>query len=77
MPRYRCVLTPDVADSELIAMLPAQAMRGGLATGATSPAFEVAYEIDAPDIASVELWLAERSIPASSVSALEEIAADA
>jgi len=51
-------------------------MRGGPAAGATSPAFEVAYEIDAPDIASVELWLSERSIPASSVCALEEIAVD-
>jgi len=70
------VLTPDVVDSELIAMLPAQSMRGGPAAGATSPAFEVAYEIDAPDIASVELWLSERSIPASSVCALEEIAVD-
>ncbi len=74
MPRYRCVLTPDVNDNELMAMLP---QRAGASGEAARPAFEIAYEFSAPDIASVQQWLLDRSIPESSVTALEELPADA
>ncbi|MAF13026.1 hypothetical protein CMK11_21450 [Candidatus Poribacteria bacterium] len=73
MPRYRCVLMPDVNDSELVAMLPQRAMRAGMTAG---PAFEIAYEFNAPDMASVEQWLLDRAIPPSSVTALEELPAE-
>jgi hypothetical protein len=76
VPRYRCVLMPDVNDNELVAMLPQRAMRAGMAAGATNPAFEIAYEFSAPDMASVEQWLLDRAIPPSSVTALEELPAD-
>ncbi len=76
MPRYRCVLMPDVNDSELVAMLPQRAMRAGTTAGTAGPAFEIAYEFNAPDMASVEQWLLDRAIPPSSVTALEELPAE-
>lgn len=73
VPRYRCVLTPAVNDNELMAMLP---QRPSAADEPAHAAFEIAYEFSAPDMASVQRWLVDHSIPESSVTALEELPAD-